>query len=89
MQRYFDAINGHDFKTAWDLGGKNLDSSYASFVAGFSRHRTGHRQRRVRPGHDRLREPARAAADGTQKSYSGQYTVVDGVITHASVTPAD
>ncbi|OIJ97294.1 hypothetical protein BIV25_16130 [Streptomyces sp. MUSC 14] len=89
VQRYFDAINGHDFKTAWDLGGKNLDSSYASFVAGFA----GTEQDTVSVAsvQDTTVSVSLLAqqTDGTQKSYSGQYTVVDGVITHASVTPAD
>jgi hypothetical protein len=89
VQRYFDAINGHDFKTAWDLGGKNLDSSYSSFVAGFA----GTEQDTVGvvsvQGTTVSVSLLAQQTDGTQKSYSGQYTVVAGGITHASITPAD
>jgi hypothetical protein len=89
VQRYFAAINNHDFKTAWDLGGKNLDSSYSSFVAGFA----GTAQDTVSvasvQGTTVSVSLLAQQTDGTQKSYSGRYTVVDGVITNASVTPAD
>ncbi|MEU8970753.1 hypothetical protein AB0D11_16000 [Streptomyces monashensis] len=89
VQRYFDAINAHDFKTAWDLGGKNLDSSYSTFVAGFAG--TGQDTVGVTSVQGTTVSVSLLAqqTDGTQKSYSGQYTVVDGVITHASITPAD
>jgi hypothetical protein len=36
VNAYFAAINARDFGRAWALGGKNLDSSYAHFVNGFS-----------------------------------------------------
>ncbi|WP_225098644.1 hypothetical protein [Streptomyces sp. CoH27] len=87
VQRYFAAINNRDFRTAWDLGGKNLDSSYSSFVAGFAG--TERDDVTVDPA-DGTTVPVRIVArqtDGTQKSYSGRYTVVNGIITAASITP--
>ncbi|MEU4928030.1 hypothetical protein AB0G54_16190 [Streptomyces yokosukanensis] len=88
VQRFFEAINTRDFRTAWNLGGKNLDSSYSSFVSGFAETR----QDDVTIGSaDGTTVPVSLVAtqdDGTQKSYSGRYTVVDGVITGASMTPA-
>jgi hypothetical protein len=35
VQSYFNAINDHDYRTAWNLGGKNFSGSYRSFVNGF------------------------------------------------------
>ncbi|MEU2711119.1 hypothetical protein [Streptomyces sp. NPDC007205] len=85
---FFDAINRRDFKTAWALGGKNLDMGYESFVAGFDT--TEHDDVVVESvDGDTVSVNLNAQqTDGTQKSYTGQYTVVDGVITHASMTSA-
>lgn len=33
---YYDAINSHDYQTAWELGGKNLGQSYGDYVRGFA-----------------------------------------------------
>ncbi|MER6024730.1 hypothetical protein [Streptomyces sp. NPDC001851] len=85
---FFDAINRRDFKTAWALGGKNLDRDYDSFVAGFDT--TEHDDvfiESVDGGTVSVNLNAQQS-DGTQKSFTGQYTVVDGVITHASMTSA-
>ena len=35
VNAYFSAINAGNFRTAYDRGGKNFNSSYQSFVAGF------------------------------------------------------
>ncbi|MFI9249325.1 hypothetical protein [Streptomyces sp. NPDC053069] len=85
---FFDAINRRDFRTAWALGGKNLDMNYDSFVAGFDT--TEHDDVTVLSvDGDTVSVNLNAEqSDGTQKSYTGQYTVVDGVITHASMTSA-
>src|SRR6266536_3615735 len=32
VRSYFAAINAHDYRKAWQLGGKNLGRSYADFV---------------------------------------------------------
>ncbi|MFI1763867.1 hypothetical protein ACH41H_17695 [Streptomyces sp. NPDC020800] len=84
---YFEAINNGDFRTAWGLGGKNLDSSYSSFVSGFDN--TERDDVTVAPVDGTTVSVSLVATqnDGTQKSYSGRYTVVDGVITDASMTP--
>ncbi|KOV63714.1 hypothetical protein [Streptomyces sp. MMG1121] len=84
---YFTAINDRDFRTAWNLGGKNLDSSHSAFVSGFG---TTERDDVTVGSVDGTTVSVSLVAtqtDGTQKSYSGRYTVVDGVITDASVTP--
>lgn len=88
VTRYFTDINNQDFQAAWDLGGKNLDSSYSSFVSGFA----GTERDDVTVGSvDGTTVSVSLVAtqtDGTQKSYSGRYTVVDGIITGASIAPA-
>jgi hypothetical protein len=35
VESYFAAINAHDWRKVWQLGGKNLSPSYATMVAGF------------------------------------------------------
>ncbi|MEU9988455.1 hypothetical protein AB0E10_16995 [Streptomyces sp. NPDC048045] len=84
---YFAAINDGDFRTAWRLGGKNLESSYSSFVSGFDN--TERDDVTVDPVDGTTVSVNLVATenDGTQKSYSGRYTVVDGVITAASMAP--
>ncbi|MET8563251.1 hypothetical protein ABZV75_22650 [Streptomyces flaveolus] len=87
VTRFFEAINEHDYRTAWDLGGKNLDASYTSFVSGFATtERDDVTIESVQGGTVWVDLLARQT-DGTQKSYSGRYTVVDGVITDASMKP--
>ncbi|MFB7504804.1 hypothetical protein [Streptomyces broussonetiae] len=88
VKGYFAAINSRDFHAAWDLGGKNLDSSYSSFVAGFEG--TEHDDVTVESVDGTTVSVSLVArqSDGTQKSYSGRYTVADGTITSASITPA-
>lgn len=86
---YFDAINSHDFRRAWDLGGKNTTSSYSSFVDGFSS--TAYAGVEIL---DLSGDPGGAIVtarlttletDGTSKVFRGEYTVQDGVITEFRV----
>ncbi|MEU6592278.1 hypothetical protein ABZ923_24135 [Streptomyces sp. NPDC046881] len=87
VTRFFEAINQGDYATAWDLGGKNLDASYTTFVSGFATtQRDDVTIESVQGDTVRVQLLARQT-DGTQKSYSGRYTVADGVITEASMTP--
>ncbi|MFF8968445.1 hypothetical protein [Streptomyces sp. NPDC014995] len=86
VTRYFEAINAHDFATAWELGGKNLDDDFSSFKAGFADTARDVVTINSVEG-DTVSVDLRAElSDGTQQSYSGTYTVVDGVITAASMT---
>jgi len=36
VQAYYDAINAHDYRTAWNLGGSRFQPDYATFVAAFA-----------------------------------------------------
>ncbi|MFI2202137.1 hypothetical protein ACH47Z_15465 [Streptomyces sp. NPDC020192] len=87
VTRYFEAINNRDFKTAWDLGGKNLDASYSSFVSGFDQTAQDDATVESVDGTTVSVSLTARQTNGTQKSYSGRYTVVDGIITAASITP--
>ena len=85
VQSYFAAINSGHYRTAWNLGGRSFGGSYAAFAAGFA---------------DTVRDTVTVLSvdgdsvavtlvslqsNGTQHSYSGSYTVVDGVITDATM----
>jgi hypothetical protein len=85
VKAYYDAINAHDYRTAWNLGGKRFRQTYDSFVSAFAE-----------TSHDRLRVlgvSGRAVAisleatqtSGAVKLYSGTYYVSGGVITGAGV----
>lgn len=84
---YFAAINAQDYPTAWNLGGKNLDgSSLAHFSAGFAQTAQDTVTIVGVDGDVVSVDLTSQQRDGTQKSFSGTYTVVGGVITSASVT---
>ncbi|GAB3893599.1 hypothetical protein ACFQ1S_16325 [Kibdelosporangium lantanae] len=88
VRAYFDAINSHDLKRAWDLGGKNVGQSYSAFAAGFGT--TDHDEIAVQSVNDNTVTLDLTAfqSDGTQRRFHGTYTVTDGVITKFSVRPA-
>ena len=82
---YFDAINSQDYETAWNLGGKNLDSDYNNFVAGF----TDTQQDAVTilsvDGGVVSVDLVSTQTDGSQQSFSGSYTVAGNAITSAQM----
>ncbi|CAM5261750.1 Integral membrane protein OS=Streptomyces tendae OX=1932 GN=GUR47_18395 PE=4 SV=1 [Streptomyces tendae] len=82
---YFDAINNRDFAAAWELGGKNLNQDYDTFVAGFA---TTQRDDLTVTGTSGDYVSVTVVAwetDGTQTTYVGTYTVGGGVITAADM----
>ncbi|MFI1703151.1 hypothetical protein [Streptomyces griseoruber] len=85
---YYDAINAHDFETAWELGGKNLgDGGYQAFVLGYQDTARAEPTVESVDGDTVTVSLVAEGTDGTQKSYRGTYTVVDGVITSGSMEP--
>ena len=85
MKSYFAAINDRDFRTAWDLGGKNFGQSYEQFVAGFDE--TMHDTVTIVSASDnavRVRLDAEQA-DGSHRRYAGTYYVDSGEITSAHI----
>ncbi|MGC0384264.1 hypothetical protein [Streptomyces sp. SAI-129] len=82
---YFDAINNRDFAAAWELGGKNLDQDYDSFVAGFATTQRDDVTVTGTLGDDVSVTVVAWETDGTQTTYEGTYTVSGGVITAADM----
>jgi len=83
VEAYFAAINAHEWRKVWNLGGKNFSRTYGQMVAGYrstahdvltSIHAHGHIVTvRLKAHH----------TDGTVLTYKISYTVQDGVITGA------
>jgi hypothetical protein len=82
---YFDAINNRDFAAAWELGGKNLDQDYDSFVAGFATTQRDDVTVTGTSGDDVSVTVVAWETDGSQTTYVGTYTVGGGVITAADM----
>ena len=80
VQAYFAAINAHDWRKVWDLGGKNLDSSCTSMIAGFRETRRDVITRMTGDG-DAVAVRIRAyETTGAMQVYALSYTVTGGVI---------
>ncbi|MFK8910929.1 hypothetical protein [Streptomyces sp. YS-3] len=83
---YYAALNSGDYTTAWAFGGKNLSPSYTEYVAGFSdTRRTGVTVLSATGDTVRV-DITSSLTDGTRQTYSGTYTVHDGVITDARIS---
>lgn len=78
---YYDAINNGDYQHAWDLGGKNIDASYADFVKGFAHTRTDTVTVGSVTGGQVSVTVDSVQTDGTRHSFSGTYQVAGAVIT--------
>ncbi len=85
VNAYFAAINAQDYETAWNLGGKNLDSDYNNFAAGFADTQQDAVTVLSVDGGTVSVDLVSTQTDGSQQSYSGSYTVVDNVITSAQM----
>jgi len=84
---YIAAINNHDYRKAWNLGGKNTGQSYNAFADGFAG--TANDQLTIVSvaGDVVTVRLAAAQTDGTVDDYHGTYTVADGVITQSDIQP--
>ncbi|UGT69363.1 hypothetical protein LTT66_03915 [Nocardia gipuzkoensis] len=82
---YFDAINRRDYGRAWELGGRNLDTSYEHFVAGLST--TAHEAVRItsESGDIVHIELSARQTDDSMRTYTGYYVVRDDVIVDAVI----
>jgi hypothetical protein len=83
VRAYFAAINAHQWRKVWDLGGKNFGRTYDQMVAGYRS--TAHDVLTSVHGHGRVVTVRLRAhqTDGTVRIYRITYTVQDGVITGA------
>jgi hypothetical protein len=86
VDAYFAAINGHDYRQAWDLGGRNSGaSSYAQFAAGFAETSNDTVTVLATSGDVVTAQLVAEQADGSSKTFAGTYTVTGGVITRFHV----
>lgn len=89
VEEFYDAVDGKDWRSAWSLGGSNLDVSYNAFVARYAGSSYAEDDVENTGGTTATAQLTVTASDGTREPYSGTYTVVDGVITSADVSPSD
>jgi hypothetical protein len=83
VDAYFQAINAADYRTAFDLGGHNFNSSYDSFRAGFD-NTASDEWEITRVAGDRVYLTLTAHnLDCTTQVWHGYYVVTDGELTDA------
>src|ERR1022692_3234323 len=88
VKAYIAAINGHHYRQAWRLGGRNGPSPYPEFVRGFA---TTAKDTLTVVSVNGDVVTARLSAlqtNGSVQAFQGTYTVEHGVITRFSVHPA-
>jgi hypothetical protein len=87
VRAYFAAINAHDYRRAWQLGGDHLTPSYSQFVAGFADTASDTVEVGSAPGEVVGVLLTAVQTDGTTRYYSGTYTVRRGAITDSDIRP--
>jgi hypothetical protein len=88
VRAYYAAISSHQYRRAWELGGKNSGGglTFSQFEAGFS---TTKADKVTILGHAGDAVTARLTAlqtDGSVKNFQGKYVVTRGVITSFEVS---
>ncbi|MEV3907862.1 excalibur calcium-binding domain-containing protein [Streptomyces canus] len=84
-REYYAAINAHNYRRAWDLGGKNLSGSYTAFVNGFAT-TTRDTVHILRANGDAVSVRLEATqTDSSLRVFEGTYTVHSGTIVAADV----
>jgi eukaryotic-like serine/threonine-protein kinase len=83
VEAYFAAINAHEWRKVWNLGGKNFSPTYGQMVAGY--HSTAHDVLASIHVHGNVVTVRLKAhhTDGTVRTFRISYTVENGVITRA------
>lgn len=85
VQRYFDAINSHDYSAAWSVGGRNFDPNYDHFVASFDT-TANDTVTIVAVVGDQVHITLDALqTDGSHRYFAGYYVVSDGELVRASI----
>ena len=85
VQAYFAAINAHEYRKAWRLGGSNTGQSYQQFVQGFNGTQQDTLTIQSVSGNVVTAGLSALQTDGTVKTFQGTYTVNNGVITSFAV----
>ncbi|MFD4906088.1 hypothetical protein [Kitasatospora purpeofusca] len=86
LTAYFAAVNTGAFRTAWQLGGRNLAGDYDTFVAGFNETTSTTVAVLSVDGAAVTATLEARQTDGTVRHFRGVYTVTDGAIARATVT---
>jgi serine/threonine protein kinase len=85
VQAYIAAINAHDYKKAWNLGGDNTGQSFNQFVQGYNGTAKDTLTVQSVSGDVVTAQLTALQSDGTVKNYEGTYTVTNGVITNFKI----
>jgi hypothetical protein len=86
VENFYDAINAHDYQTAWALlAGNKLGQTYQQFVAGFARTADDALTVTGVNGNTVAVELVATQDDGSVRTYRGTYTVQVGRIIEASI----
>ncbi|MCC3775919.1 DUF4829 domain-containing protein, partial [Streptomyces sp. UNOB3_S3] len=85
VEDYYAAINAHDYRRAWSLGGRNLDGSYDSYAAGFAQTASVALTVTSVSGDTVTMRLDTRQTDGSQRHFAGTYTVRNGEIVSADV----
>ncbi|WP_159400539.1 hypothetical protein [Streptomyces sp. XY431] len=86
LSDYFAAVNTGAYRTAWQLGGRNLAGDYDTFVAGFNETTSTTVTVLSVDGAAVTATLEARQTDGTVRRFRGVYTVTDGAIAKATVT---
>jgi hypothetical protein len=90
VKAFYDAVNAHDYRRAWELGGKNLSDSYQEFADGYAH--TDHttvKVRQVSGGTVTVDLIADEYNGRQQSTFTGTYTVRDGEIVDGVMEPTN
>jgi hypothetical protein len=85
VRLYVAAINRHDYRRAWHLGGRNSSPSYATFAHGFGNTATDSLIILSVDGNVVTARLIAVHTDGSIETYQGTYAVEGGVITESDV----
>jgi hypothetical protein len=85
VQAYFAAIDHHNYRLAWHLGGKNTGDTFRQYRLGFVG--TAHDTVRIlrQSGDTATAKIIARQDDGSRKVFQGTYTVVNGAIVDSRV----
>jgi len=87
VEEYFAAINAHNWRKVWELGGKNFGQTYRQMVAGYRGTADDVVTGVVAHGDTVSLRLAAHQANGTVQTYQASYDVHAGVITSGHATP--
>jgi len=87
VEQYFTAINSHNWRRVWELGGKNFGQTYRQMVAGYRGTAHDVVTGVVARGDTVSLRLAAHQTNGTVQTYQASYKVHGGVITAGQATP--